>query len=448
MVLMNQQAPATTNLQRLLVLRNIEIAGQVLAVLIATQFLSIPLPLAAMATVIGGLALVNLLTWRRLQQAWPVTDIELFAQLAIDAIALALLLYLSGGSTNPFVSLFLLPLTLAAALLPLSYTAAMAALTLGCYTLLLFYYVPIGHPFPDPSLPGGVICRAPAAAHLHGDGGDTFGLHVIGMWFNYAISAVLVSFFVVRMAATLRGRDRLLANAREETLRNERIVAMGTLAAGAAHELGTPLSTMAVITNELQREHANDPELSENLRILRDQVTNCKQILSNLLASSGNDRAEGGASLHLDDYLSGLVDKWQLLRPSTAIAAHWTGTQPAPGIMTEQTLSQAIMNLLNNAADASPGGLEIHGKWDDRALSLEILDRGPGLTPETLANAGKPFFTTKAPGHGFGIGLFLANATIERLGGTVQLFNREDGGACMRLTLPLAMLTTTAANRK
>ena len=443
MLLTNQQAPAAINLQRLFVLRNIEIAGQLLAIFIATQFLTIPLPLLAMCFVVGVLALLNLLTWKRLKQRWPVTDSELFSQLATNAIALALLLYLSGGSTNPFISLFLLPLTLTAALLPWRYTAAMAALTLGSYTLLLFYYVPIGHPFPDPSLPGSIICRAPDATHLHNHLGETFGLHVIGMWFNYVFSAVLVSFFVVKMAATLRERDRLLASAREETLRNERIVAMGTLAAGAAHELGTPLSTMAVITNELQHEYKSDPELSENLQILRDQVANCKQILSNLLASSGKDRAEGGASLQLDEYLSGLVDKWQLLRPSTAIATHWTGPQPAPAIMTEQTLSQAIMNLLNNAADASPDELEIHGNWDDATLFLEILDRGPGLTPDTLANAGKPFFTTKAPGQGFGIGLFLANATIERLGGTVQLFNREDGGACMRLTLPLAMLKIT-----
>ena len=315
-------------------------------------------------------------------------------------------------------------------------------LTVGSYTLLLFYYVPIGHLFPDPSLPGSILSRAPAATHLHEHSGATFGLHVIGMWFNYAISAVLVSFFVVKMAATLRERDRLLANAREDTLRNERIVAIGTLAAGAAHELGTPLSTMAIIAGELQREYASDRELFENLQILRDQVTNCKQILSNMLASSDNDRAEGGTSRPLDEYISSLVDKLQLLRPSTAIAIHWTGTQPSPGIMAEQTLSQAIMNLLNNAADASPDGLEIHSKWDNRTLSLEILDRGPGLTPETLANAGKPFFTTKAPGYGFGIGLFLANATIERLGGAVQLFNRDDGGACIRLTFPIAVLAT------
>lgn len=440
MVVLNQPSPAAINLQRLLVLRNIEIAGQILAVLIATYFLLIPLPLAAMSLLIGVLVLVNLFTWRRLQTSGLVTDSELFAQLAIDAIILALLLYLSGGSTNPFVSLFLLPLTLTAALLTLRYTAAMVVLTLGSYTLLLFYYVPIGQAFPDPGLLGSVISRAPANGQMHGDSGHTFGLHIIGMWFNYAFSAVLVSFFVVKMAATLRQRDQLLASSREETLRNERIVAMGTLAAGAAHELSTPLSTMAVVTNDLQHEYGNDPVLSENLKILRDQLSNCKQILSNLLASSGSNRAEGGASLPLDTYLSSLVDKWQLLRPRSAIATHWTGPQPAPRIFTGQTLSQAIMNLLNNAADASAEDLEIHGKWDEHSLLIEIFDRGPGLTADTLANAGKPFFTTKAPGHGFGIGLFLANATIERLGGSVQLFNREEGGACTRVSLPLALL--------
>ncbi|TCV85159.1 ATP-binding protein [Sulfurirhabdus autotrophica] len=442
MILINRQVPAAINLHRLFVLRNIEIAGQVLAILVAHFFLAISLPLTAMSIIIGGLALINLLTWQRLKRPWSTTDLELFGQLTIDVIVLALLVYLSGGSTNPFISLFLLPLTLAAATLPLSYTAAMATITISCYSLLMFYYVPFGHPFPDPSLPGNIISRAPSAAHMHHTGGETFSLHVLGMWFNYAISAVLVSFFVVKMAATLRERDQLLANAREETLRNERIVAMGTLAAGAAHELGTPLSTMAVVTNELQREYKNDPELSENLQILRDQVANCKQILSNLLASSGQVRAEGGNSLPVNTYLSELVDKWQILRPKTEIAINWGGTQPTPDIIADQTLSQAIMNLLNNAADASPESLEILGKWDNQTLFVEILDRGPGLSPETMAQAGKPFFTTKAPGQGIGIGLFLANATIERLGGTVELFNREGGGACIRLTLPLAKLAT------
>jgi two-component system, sensor histidine kinase RegB len=100
------------------------------------------------------------------------------------------------------------------------------------------------------------------------------------------------------------------------------------------------------------------------------------------------------------------------------------------------------LNLLNNAADASSEEIELHGTWDHRSLLIEILDRGPGLSADILANAGKPFFTTKAPGHGFGIGLFLANATIERLGGTVQLFNRAEGGACTRISLPLSILTT------
>lgn len=392
--------------------------------LAAVRGLGIPLPLVPMAAIIGCLVLVNMLTWLRLKQHWPVTDAELFAQLLIDVSALALLLYFSGGSTNPFVSLFLLPLTITAVALPWAYAWAMTAVTALCYSLLLFYYDP---------LPGASAVHD----HMHAGHNDTFGLHVLGMWFNFILSAVLISFFAVRIAASLRERDHLLAIAREETLRNERIIALGTLAAGAAHELGTPLSTMAVIAHELQQEHANDPELSGNLAVLRDQVHNCKRILSELLASAGQSRAESSKRQPVDAFLAELMDRWQLMRPGIAAKTEWQGARPAPEILAEQTLSQAIMNLLNNAADASPQDIQVLGKWDEQALSIEIRDRGPGLTPEAAHNAGKPFFTTKAPGQGIGIGLFLANTTIERFGGAVRLFNREGGGATIQVMLPL-----------
>lgn len=428
----NDSTPATTNLRRLFLLRNIEIAGQVAALLAATQWLDIALPIGLMLMVVAQLALINLLTWLRLRRPWPVSDAEVFAQLLVDIAALAMLLYFSGGSTNPFISLFLVPLTLAAAVLPAAYTWLMAAVTLVCYTVLLFYYLPIND-----------ITTAMHASH---DAAmmrrqDSFGLHVQGMWFNFVVSAGLIAFFVVRMAGSIRQRDRKLAIAREETLRNERIIALGTLAAGAAHELGTPLSSMAVLTHELQQEHANLPELVADLQLLRDQVDNCKRILNDLLASAGQARAEGGQRQALDQFLDGVMQKWTLMRPGRRCQARWDGTLPAPQIIAEQTLSQALLNLLNNAAEASPEGIEVSGHWHKNELFIEINDRGPGLTAEVLANAGQPFFTTKAPGQGIGIGLFLANATLERFGGTVKLFNREGGGATTQVLLPLERIT-------
>jgi len=450
-------APTNKNLQGLFALRNFEIAAQLLAMLVAIRFLGISLPFLPMLAVSSTLALVNILTQLRLKKDWPVTDTEFAVQLLIDIVALMALLYLSGGSTNPFVSLFLLPLTVAAAALPSRYTWAIAGITLGCYTLLLFYYVPLPAVPVDITALGSIWGTPPDISGSHaghdmashnmgsqdmaGHSGN-FGLHVLGMWFNFLLSAGLIAVFVVRMAASLRERDRLLAATREEALRNERIIALGTLAAGAAHELGTPLATMAVVIQELQREHGGNADLSDNLRLLRGQVDNCKTILTKLVASSGEARAEGGGAQALDVYLDDLLAQWQLIRPQINVRAAWHGPQPSPAIFAEQTLGQAIINLLNNAADASPQGVEIEGLWDERELAVEIRDRGPGLTPEMANKAGRVFFTTKGPTHGLGLGLFLANATIERFGGKVSMFNREGGGACVRVTLPLSSLAT------
>lgn len=429
--------PSTANLRRLFVLRNIEIAGQAVAVGVVSQVLAIPLPLPPLFAVIGFLALCNALTWWRLKQPWPVGDPELFGQLLLDGAALAGLLYFSGGSTNPFVSLFLLPLTIAAATLAPRYTWSMAALALGCYTLLMFNYVPLPSSVAVPASLPPMVMEGSASDHMHMDRGDGFGLHVLGMWFNFLVSALLIAFFVVRMAASIRERDRLLALAREEALRHEQIIALGTLAAGAAHELGTPLSTMAVVIKELQHEVAAQPEVAESLATLREQVDQCKQILSRLLASADHARAEGGARRPVDAFLDELLDKWRLMRPGVRSTAHWEGAQPVPDILAERTLFQALMSLLNNAADASPGEVEVEGRWSEHELRLEIRDRGPGLAPDAMQRAGTPFFTTKAPGQGFGLGLFLANASIERIGGVVRLYNREGGGTRVEVALPL-----------
>ena len=429
--------PANSNLRRLFMLRNVEIAGQAVAVGVVTQTLGIVLPLYQMLAVLGLLALCNALTWLRIRQPWAVTDLELFVQLLIDTAALAALLYFSGGSTNPFVSLFLLPLTIAATTLSRLYTWSMALLTLGCYTLLMFYYVPLPQSVAEHSLLGTLAAGASVHDHAGMEHGDGFGLHVLGMWFTFLVSAGLIAFFVVRMAASIRERDRLLARAREDALRHEQIIALGTLAAGAAHELGTPLSTMAVVTKELQREHADHPQLAESLATLREQVEQCKHILSRMLASAGHARAEGGERQAVDTYLSELLDKWRLMRPEVRADAVWQGLEPPPGILAEQTLSQALLNLFNNAADASPDQVEVRGRWDARQLRMEICDRGAGLAPDVMQSAGRPFFTTKAAGQGFGLGLFLANASIERAGGTVRLYNREGGGARVEVTLPL-----------
>jgi two-component system sensor histidine kinase RegB len=432
------------NLRRLVVLRAIEVVGQTVVTAVAAYGIGLALPTTLLFALSASLALLNLLTWWRLRKPWPVTDAELMANLMLDIGVLTALLYFSGGSTNPFVTLYLLSLSIAAAILPARYTWTLVGVTLACYSLLLFVYVPLPH---ETSSFGWLTTLLPASLGgehaMHGGRAD-FALHVLGMWFNFAVSAALIAWFVARMAHSLRERDRQLAAAREAALRNEQLIALGILAAGAAHELGTPLATMAVIAHELERDHAADPALAQDVRLLRTQTEVCKDILTRLTASAGETRAEPMAGVSCEHYLRRLIERWQLLRPQIMLDMHFAGAQPAPVIAAERTLEQALLNLLNNAADVSPTGIELEGSWTETQLIIEIRDRGPGISGEMAQRAGQAFFTTKGPGRGLGIGLFLANASIERFGGEVNLFNREGGGACVRVILPLQPLRSTA----
>lgn len=405
------------NLWRLVVLRCIALAGQLLAVWTASVPLHVDLPLRPVFGILATMALVNFLTWLRTRHPRPVTENELFAHLVLDVAGLTGLFYFTGGSTNPFMILYLLPLALTAAALPAGYTWTMVAVSVTCYSLLVFFH---------PSLP---------SHHAHQ---DNFSLHVRGMWLGFVSSATLIAWFAVRMANTRRSRDQLLAQMREDELRTERLVALGTLAAGTAHELGTPLSTMAVLVGEMERDPGTSSTLRGNLRVLRDQLERCKSILSTLSASAGAARAEGGGCLPIEEYLASVVEQWQSLRHDVSVRRYFKGVEPAPRIVAERTLGQAITNILNNAADSSPNDVEISARWDARELILEVCDRGEGLTPEAARAAGQPFFTTK--GQGLGLGLFLAHATLRRLGGTVRMYNRAGGGACTRLELPLSNL--------
>lgn len=398
---------ATINLKRLVVLRAIVLLAQLIAVLAVYADGRLRLPWLPLFIAFAAALTVNLATWRRLRGSATVSDIELFAHLVFDVVVLTVALYYTGGSTNPFSPLYLLPLTLTAAALPGAYTWTMLALTGACYSLLLFHYVPL-----------------PVAHETHS---VEFQMHVVGMWLGFLISAVLIATFAVNMARTLRERD----------LKHQRVLALGTLAAGAAHELSTPLSTMAVLVHDLSPQTVTPDKLTT----LRAQIDRCKQILSTLANAAGETRAESGRRLPLDRYLEQLMTSWRALRPGATLHYQADGRRPAPAIFAEQTLSQAILSILNNAADASPHHVEVAAIWTDAELSLEVRDRGPGLVPGARARLGREPFTSKTAGEGMGLGLFLAQATVERLGGQVSLADRDQGGVCCRLTLPLAPLS-------
>ncbi len=412
--------PGHGQLRRLVALRFVAVVMQLLTLTAVWKILEVELDWQPMLLVIATLVGINFFTWLRLRSDKPVSNLELFIQLGVDVMALSILLFYSGGSTNPFVSLYLLPLVIAAATLPARFTWGMASLTTACYSLLMVYFIPLPH------------------SHMDHNSDSAFNTHVLGMWLGFVISAVVVAYFVVKMAQAVRSRDVMLARVREEILRNERIVALGTQAAGAAHEMGTPLSTMAVVIGEMRHDLKDaPPAVHDNLNILDEQVRGCKRILDKIMA---NAQVSGAAALQpVDELMTEVLDEWQLLRPTAQYQYHNAGKPTPPLTSVDVTLRAALMNLLNNAADASPQNIEIHTDWDDASFTLEIRDFGEGLSGEAALKAGSAFFTTKTEGRG--LGLFLANATIERMGGTVRLFNREEGGATTQLILPIAGAT-------
>lgn len=413
------------NLQTLVLFRTIAITGQVITIAFVHGHLAIPLQLFPLAGGIGFLTLFNLATWLRLRFPQPVYNGELFAQIVVDIAVFTMLLYFTGGTTNPFVGMYVLPIAVAAVMLRRSYTWGIAAVTGTCYLLLMFFYVPL-------------VSASYGPLHQH------HWLIEIGKAINFAITIPLVVYFVIRIAAMLREHERLLAQAKENELNNERIVQLGAFAAGAAHELSTPLSTVAVVVKELQGRWHKRPELLNELHVISDQIELCKGTLSNLLASAGRTRMDGGGKLALDEFLKSVVENCRSMRAKLEVTYRWDGALPAPEIVADQSLHQAIMNLLNNAADASPEQIEVEGRWDEQELCIRISDRGQGILPEAADKIGKGGFTTKPPGEGHGVGLMLSATIIRRFGGSINLYNQPGCGACTEVRLPLAPFLVSA----
>lgn len=411
---------SAANLRRLLIIRAILAAG-LLAALVLAQFHS---PLAAiipavLAVVVILCVSIAITAWR-LQQSWPVTDTEYFCQILIDLVGLSIVLYSSGGASNPFVSFYLVPLTISAAILPWRYTWFIAGFSLLAYSLMLFYYQPL------PLL-------QPMTEHQHNTQGG-FNLHIIGMWFTFALSTGLITYFVVRMANALRQQDRVHTENREDQLRDEQILAVATLAAGTAHELGTPLATMTVLLDEMEADYQQQPAFCNDLQTLKTQVNSCRHILQGLVSTAETHHHGQSFVVNAADYLEGILTHWQLLRPGVNYHFIDESQQSDRTIDVDPTLEQAILNLLNNAADACPDNIQVSLRCEPEQVILAITDHGPGIPFAIAEQMGKPFISTKR--KGLGLGLFLSHATINRYGGRIELLNQPEGGTLARLTLP------------
>lgn len=428
------------------------ILGECFLVILFVYMLNIKIPEQQLWLVIVAIIAFNTYTSMRLQTTDPVTELEIFSQICIDVISIAALLYLTGGASNPVTWVFLLPLIITAIMLPQPYAWYMVILTTSMYSILIAYNIPL--PSIEPHMPNpGLLHPSPVMAnnemlqkaHAISDK-HYFNLHMFGMWFGFVFSAGLVAFFVAELAKMLKKRERSLAKARENALRDERVVALGTLAASAAHDMGTPLGTIAIVVHELIQDYPADdyPEFNEKMEILETQINRCKQALMLMSASAGEMRAESGKVMQVTEYIDNVLYQWRSHKPTAKLQFVIDPMIAVEAeIIAERTLTHALINILNNATEASDPkkGIEFHAAWSNQELTLTIRDYGPGFPAELVEYIGKQPVISK--NKGLGVGLFLAYSTIHRMGGTIDLNNLKTGGASVTISLPLHLVTET-----
>jgi len=353
-----------------------------------------------------------------LRQHRSVRAVTVAGLMALDTVLLTILLGVSGGPFNPFSVLYLVDVALGAVVLTPVLSWALLALVLACFGSLFL---------PLPWSPGGA-----GLGHA-----ELMRLHLRGMWVAFALAGGTLVVFVLRVRGALAAREADLARERERAGRRDRLASLATLAAGTAHALGSPLSTIAVAAHELERRLKSLPEAAADARLIRDQVTRCREALAQMSTEAGQQPGEmlqpRPVVLLLDEALDGLPDAGRVR------VEVQDGVRDATAALPVRAVGQSVQALVRNALQASPAGVPVHlrlGLEGDR-LRVEVEDRGVGMPPEVLARAGEPFFSTRGSSEGLGLGLFVARSLAEQLGGDLSLVSVPAQGTRARLTVPL-----------
>ena len=407
------------NLRWIVLLRWGAVAGQAITILLAGRFLKQPLPTTALLGVVAALALGNAVIQVWLWRGGQPTDRACGLNLLGDIAALTALLALSGGAFNPFSVLYLVHITIAAVILPARWSLLLAAASVIAYSALQFT----------------------SASDLALIGEDPGLLHLRGRWVAFLVAAAFISTFSLRMSESLRLREDELNRARSDAEAAERLAALGTLAAGTAHELNTPLGTIAILAGELAAQLEGDRR--NEAEEIRRQVRRCKEIITKMMAPQGGDELEEAKEVELAPVVEGAVRRWQVGRPGPQpVLAIDPRVTRARARLAVEAFERAVANLLDNAAEATEGKpsreVRVALDRDGDQLRLSVADNGVGVPEPLLRRIGEPFFTTKEPGRGTGLGLYLARHVVERQGGEMTVSSTQGRGTRVVLTVPEA----------
>jgi two-component system sensor histidine kinase RegB len=406
-------------LRTLVMIRWVAIAGQAISLLTVHFTLGFELPLLPAFGAVGLSALINTLS----AVLWPpqtrLGNIDAALYLAYDILQLSALLALTGGLQNPFALLSAVPVTVAATILSLRATMVLCALALACISVVAVYHWPL--PWGD-----ALLVLPP--------------LYLTGLWAALVLGTVFLAAYVWRIAAEARRMDDAFNALQDALAREQQLSALGALAAAAAHELGTPLSTIAVVANELARDLPAGSGAREDAKLLVTQTARCREILGRLTALRHGEFDSPYGRLPL----SGLVEAVAAPHRRTDRAieirpAALKGSRAAEPVVTRRAeLMHGLGAVIENAVDFARTAVDVEVGWDERLARIAVSDDGPGFPPGILSELGEPYVSTRREAGRLGLGLFIAKTLLERTGAGVTFHNRPGGGATVIVEWPRA----------
>ncbi len=436
------------NFSWILKLRWAAAAGQLSAILLVNIWLGIALPLHALFTLIAFECFSNIVLtgWfkgitgpARAGGGSPsAIHVErvLGSVMLLDIFLLSLLLFITGGPTNPFCVFFVVNIVLSAVVLNATWTWTLGGVALLCLGGLILHHLP--------------VAELETMGYLDSGGRETslsgrLSFHLKGLAVAFVTALTVITLFITRLTKELTELETALGAARQEKARFAHLEALGTLAAGAAHELASPLSTIAVAAKDLEIALAKeDPagESAEDARLIRQEVTRCRNILDLMASDAGQTTGEPLVATSFDELLDATLSDLKG-RDHVELRIDRSNCQE-PLIIPRRALSLALRQIVKNALDASAGRspVRVEVSRQEASLLITVQDRGAGMSREAAARATEPFFTTKEPGSGMGLGLFLSQTVVARLDGQIEFETEQNQGTTVRVTLPWERLQT------
>ena len=416
-------------LQTLVFIRWIALAGQTAAILVVRFGFEFDMQFELVAAVVAASVVVNVLLTTRYPASTRLSDAEAALYLAFDVLQLSVLLFLTGGVQNPFAILVLVPVTISATSLSLRSTIWLGAVGLVSVTVLAFFHLPL--PWDE--------------------GGFTISnRYIFGIWSALSLGMVFITVYAFRIAAEGRRMSDALAETQMALAREQRLSAVGGIAAAAAHELGTPLGTITLVAKELDRALPEGSPMREDVNLLISQSDRCREILAELSRRPEGDRddspfnrmpitalIESSAEPHRRAGIELAVE----IKDANGVGERDEGTEAVqPVVARNPEILHGLGNLVENAVDFAKSRVAVIVGWSDDEIFVELEDDGPGFDRGILGALGEPYVTTRRDADGMGLGVFIAKTLLEHTGARVAFSNRRSGGARVAITWPRAIL--------